>query len=421
MLQKTVTAFIIAVLLFLPAAFVSTAEYEGLRIDKVLFEGNEITKKELLKTAVLVKAGDTFRRERVSDSIRELYKLNLFSFVSVDVVKDKDGNVTLTFRVKEFPLIKTVKYEGMKKVSPSDIEEDVKKIMPEESVLSPDRVRQVEALILGKYREEGLLDAAVSVVNDLNLKDGSVTVTFVVSEGVKTIVKSVRFTGNKAFTEKKIAGRMETKPKDWLHAGIYDPDKYSADLEKIMDFYKDNGHIKAQILSDRIATNIVTAKSAGKKKPVKETRELSITIDLSEGDQYIFDGYRVKGFSLFTPREIEDLLRQKVGEPFNQSQFMKDIIGVQQLYAGRGYIFAQVLPEDKINETNRTISFDVTVEENEIAHVENIIISGNAKTKEYVVRRELSIAEGDIFDADKIRRSQEKIYNLGFFKDVKLD
>ena len=397
-----------------------SADYEKEKISRISFEGTYNVKKELLRSTIVVKVNDPFLKSKISESVKELYKLGLFSDIYVDVKKESNfSGVHLIFILNEYPVVKTIQYEGMNKISSSDIEESVKKILVENEPYTPKKAREVAELIRAKYREEGYLSPSILMQEKKDDKTKSVTVLIKVNEGARTIVRKINIHGNKAFSEKKLLSRMSIKAKDWLHSGSFDPLKYEEDLEKLLDFYKDNGYIYANILKSTIVTNVIVKE---KKKNRIESQELEISITVEEKDQYVFDGYyTIEGFSLFSLEEINKLLKLKKGIIFNQSQFVQDIIAIQQKYAGRGYIFCQVIPEEKVNQTNKTIGFNIRIFEGEIAHIESIIIKGNEKTKEYVIRRELSISEGDIFDADKIRRSREKIMNLGFFKNVLID
>jgi outer membrane protein insertion porin family len=419
MLKKHLLYLLMCAPLFLSLPDLRTAGYDGLKITKITFEGDQNTRKDLLRSAITIKIGDSYLASKITESTKELFRLGLFSDIRVDVRKsgDKSG-VEVVFLLTEYPLVKTVEYQGMKKVSSTDLEEEVKKLLPENEVYTPARSRQVMDLILSKYREEGYLFTSITVEEKPD-KKGLMTIVFKVDEGAKTIVRKIRIKGNAAFAEKKLLSRMETKAKDWLHGGVFDPFKYEADLEKILSYYKDNGYIRARLVRDTITTNVVVK---AKKRSRTETRELQIDIAIEEGVQYVFDGYgALEGVALFSTNEIRKSLKQKKDTVFNQSKFIQDIMGVQQMYAGRGYIFCQVIPQETMDETNRRIGFTISVYEGEIAHVESIVIKGNVKTKEYVIRRELSVREGDIFDADKIRRSREKIFNLGFFKNVDVD
>lgn len=422
MLKRKILFLTIIISMLYPLVQVHTAKYDGLRISKVNIEGNQTARKEMIRSLISIKVGDQYNSLAISESITAIYELGYFSEIKVDVSKEKGDYVSITFECKELPIIKKIKYEGNKRVSQSTIDEEVKKVIPdtpsESRIYSLAKVNEVKEIIKKQYFDDGYLETTVDVKEDLDPRDNTIDLTFIVNEGAKTIVREVRITGNLVFTEKKLLSRMETKAKDIIHGGEFDAFKYEMDKEKILEYYRNNGYIKAAIIDDAIITNQVEVK---KGKTTRESKELNIYIKVFEGIQYTFAGYTVSGYTIFPEKTVWSALKLEKGKVFNSMNYQKDMMTLQQLYAGRGYIFAQVIPDEKIDNAARTISYDVLVYEGEIAHVENIIVRGNTKTKEYVIRRELSISEGDIFNADKIRRSQEKIYNLGFFKDVKLD
>lgn len=393
--------------------------YEGLRIGKVGFEGLQNVRRETVRAAVGIKTGDTYQQTRLSEVVKSLQRTGLFADVRVEAVRTDDpSTVDLVFRLREYPQVKAVQFEGMRKVSSSDVSEEIKKILPEGEVATPRRIREAKESVLAKYRQEGYLFTAVTV-EERPEKRGQVTLVFRVDEGAKTVVRRLGVEGNTVFPARRILGRMETKPRDWLHSGVFDPEKFESDLEKVLGLYRDNGHINARIVRTEVRTNVVVR---GRGRSRTEMRELSILLVLEEGDRFVFDGYGpIEGTELFSTNEIRKVLKLRPGSVFNQSRFMQDLMAVQQLYGGRGYIFAQVIPRERVDATNRRIAFGLTVYEGEIAHIESIVIQGNTKTKEHVIRRELSVREGDIFDADKIRRSREKVFNLGFFRNVGID
>lgn len=415
--KRFVRPLSVLILLFFVLS-VHTASFEGLKVTEVRFEGNISTKKEILRATVTQKKGDDYTASGISDSIKSLYELGLFSEVRADAQKDGSNGVVVTYTILEYPTVKSVKYEGLKKITLSDLEEQLNDILEPGSIYSPAAVNDIAFIIETKYFDEGYLEVDISVNEELDKKANSVAITFVITEGARTYVRSVLFEGNEFFSEKKLNARMETKAKSWYRSGLFDEEKYYSDLDKLIDLYKDNGYIRATVVSHSVGTNL--AERARGKKTI-ESKELDIKIVIREGQQYTFKGYQVSGYTLFPDETILEQLVHESNVIYKHSQLIRDIMGVQQLYAGRGYIFAQVIPEEIVDDENLTIAFHINVTEGEIAHVENIIIRGNTKTEDQVIRREISLKEGDIFDSDKLRRSQEKIYNLGFFKDVALD
>lgn len=409
-----ITAFLLAGILSIFFLSDTTAyKYEGIKIAKIIIKGIINSDESQAYDALSLEEGEPFIAKRASESIKSLYNLGYYNDVKLDIVKKKKGLI-LTFIVSERPVIKEIVFKGNDEFSESDLSEAIKDLIKEEDVYQETKVNQAINIILDKYEEEGYNEASVRAIPIINKEKRTCKLIFKIREGDEVRVKKIRILGCKAFSEKKIIGKMDTHIDDWLHSGIFKREEYEQDKENIIKFYKNNGYIFAKIVRDKLVYRI-----EGEKRD-KEKR-LYITIEIYEGEQYKFGRYTVSGYTIFSDDEIYSVLQHEQGEIFNQEQFEEDIQALQQLYGERGYIFVRIIPERKIDKKKKIVNYDIKIIEGEIAHVENIIIRGNTKTKDYVIRREILIKEGEIFNSRKIQRSQEKIYNLGFFKNVKVD
>jgi len=388
-------------------------KYEGKKIKSIIVKGIINTDEDIVYDALLIKRKQEFDPKKLSDSIKEIYKTGKYNDVKADIV-EKDNQLVITIIVAERPVIKEIVFKGNDEFGDSDLNEAVQEYIKEEDVLDEYKVSIAKDIIENKYYEEGYSDVTIRTFKIINKEDRTCQLIFRIKEGDEIRVAQIKIIGNKVFKDKKLIREMETHIDDWLHSGIFKKDEYEKDKDRIIKYYKNNGYIKARIIEDKLKYRI-----EGDKRD-KEKR-LYITIKITEGKQYKFGRYTMSGFTLFTEDELKDLLRLEGGKVFNQDKFENDIMRIQQKYSERGYIFARVIPEESIDEEIRVVSYHISITEGEIAHIENIILKGNTKTKDYVILRELLVQEGEIFNARKIRRSQEKIYNLGFFKTVELD
>ncbi len=388
-------------------------KYEGIKIKKIVINGIVNADESKSFDVLEVSDGEPFIAKRASESIKNLYKLGYFSDVKLDVVQEQDGLI-LTFFVKERPVVKDIVFKGNDEFSDSDLNEALKDIIKEGDIYQETKVNDAVNLIMNKYEEEGYNDITIRALPIINKEKKTCKIIFRIREGDKVRVSKISIKGCKSFTEKKIIGKMDTHIDDWLHSGIFKRDEYEKDKENIIKFYKNNGYIYARIVKDGLIYRIEGDRGDKEKR-------LYITIVIDEGKQYKFGGYNVTGYYIFSKDEIIDVLEHKTNEVFEQEQFEKDMQGLHQLYGNRGYIFVRIIPDRKVDEKKRVVKYDISISEGEIAHLEQIIIKGNTKTKDYVIRRELLIHEGEIFNAHKIQRSQEKVYNLGFFKKVNID
>ncbi len=388
-------------------------KYESKKIKKITIKGIINSDKSEAYNVLELEEGEPFIAKRASESIKSLYELGYYSDIKLDIV-EKKGGLILTFIVTERPIIKEIVFKGNDEFSDSDLSEAIKDILKEEDVYQETKANQAINIILNKYEEEGYNEVSVRAIPIINQEKKTCKLIFKIKEGDEVRVKKIKIIGCKAFTEKKIIGKMDTHIDDWLHSGIFKREEYERDKENIIKFYKNNGYIFAKIVRDKLVYRI-----EGKKR--KKEKKLYITIEISEGEQYKFGKYTVSGYTIFSDDEIYSVLKHKSGEIFEQEQFEEDLQALHQMYGARGYIFVKIIPEQKIDKTKKIVSYNIRIIEGEVAHIENIIIRGNTKTKDYVIRREILIKEGEIFNSRKIQRSQEKVYNLGFFKKVEID
>ena len=410
---RIILILIIVVFVFFNMQDLAGLKYEGKKIKAIIVKGIINTDEDVVYDALTFKEGIKFDPGELSQSIKNIYKTAKYSDVKVDIV-EKNNQLVITIIVEERLIIKEIAFKGNDEFGDTDLNEAIQDYVKEENVLDEYKVNEAVAIILSKYNEEGFNDATIRTFKIVNQKEKTCKLIFKIKEGDEVRVARINITGNKVYEDKKIIRKMETHIDDWLHSGIFNQDEYEQDKEKIVRFYRNHGYIKAAILKDQLKYRIEGDKRAKEKR-------LYIVIKLAEGKQYKFGRYSLSGYTLFTEDELKDLLKLETGKIFNQDTFERDIMRIQQLYSERGYIFARIVPEEKIDEEINVVSYHVSITEGEIAHIENIILKGNTKTKDYVVLRELLVQEGELFNARKIRRSQEKIYNMGFFKIVNLD
>jgi outer membrane protein insertion porin family len=223
---------------------------------------------------------------------------------------------------------------------------------------------------------------------------------------------------------------METREKTFFRDGTFNIDVFEQDKDRILALYRERGFLDAQIIEDRVEYEW--------RNPQKQdVRGIFIIITIHEGEKYYFDGYTIEiesdnGKPLFTPESLlRGLQLNKVGDIFNDTLFQRDRQTISFRYASEGHIFARVVPNRTITErevkvggspqTRKFVKIDFTISEGPKAYIENIIIKGNRKTKEKVIRRELIIKEGELFNAARMQLSRERVFNLGYFKQVNFD
>jgi outer membrane protein insertion porin family len=341
--------------------------------------------------------------DAVRDAVLRLYHLNLFSEILVEVDNAGSG-VKLTVRVREKPRLGSVEVQGNRHVKTEEI---VEKLSLSSGQLYDGHRRHADIqAVTDIYSEKGYLNAKVSPrIEKMNSVE-SARLFYDIEEHEKVKIRGIYFTDNHAFTDKRLLKLMRTKPKKWYRSGDFHRDHFEEDLEKIKTFYRNNGYIDVKI--DGYLFHYDEA-----------ARSMYIEIVLGEGDRYRLGTVRWEGNEQIEDGEIERLARFKEGSIYNHGKVDECVTNIYLQYSEIGYIFADIQPKKSVSD--HTIDVNIDIVENFPAHVDRITIEGNTKTKEKVIRRELVIYPGDIFKRSRIVRSQQSVFNLGFFEDVQME
>ncbi len=399
--------------------FSAPSKYEGMIIRKIEFTGlKNVDEGDLLIELEQTEIDNGFplKAAEMRKAIKLVFDKGQFEDVSVEVEEFQDG-VKLRFVCKERPLISKIVFKGVKEKSNIDLENIIP--VKEGDVLKLDILENSIKLMKNKYKEDGFYNAVINYKLDKNEKNNSVELFFIVDEGEEIKVEKISILGAKKIKADKLRSAMDTKEKDWLDDGKFNKDIYEQDKGKILAYIKEFGYIDAQIIEDKVEYEW--------KDPEEEKdRAIFITIKVVEGEKYYFDKYTISGNKIFDTKTLESKFQlQETGEEFNNTLFQMDRQSISFTYASKGYIFARVTPNKTVEEREvkvmggtekrKFVRIDYQIEEGSQAYIENIIIKGNKKTKDKVIRREIAVKEGELFNSEKIQISREKIFNLRLF------
>jgi len=375
-------------------------------IRKIEVRGNKVVSNTEVLDVVSTRPGDDFSSSRLREDLRSIYKMGSFMDASIEVEDYKDG-LKVIFVLVEKPSAGEIKFRGRKSIWESTLKDalDIKK--GDTCAVDELRLKQNERKILNLYEERGFPFATVS--HEIEVVKDAANITFIINEGPRVKVDEVNITGNKFFSTKTLLGKMRIRPGRW-----YSETKLEEDLEKIADFYRDEGFILVDIEPPQAGYKTV----AGIPEKEKPKEKFTVNIKINEGPQIKVERIQVKGNTIFSEKEIREKMLTKERAIFNQSRFIEDMRALQGKYAEKGYILCRITPLTDIDEDSGNISIVVDITEEELVYIENIKIEGNLVTKDKVIRRELTIKPGEIFNTQKIIRSRQKIYNLGFFEEV---
>ena len=342
--------------------------------------------------------------DEVNKGVKNLYATGLFSEVGVS---RSGGGVTIT--VVENRAVNRVVFEGASKIKPEQLTADL--ATKTRGSYSPTLVNADIERIKDLYRRSGR--AAVSVTaRTVELPNGTVDVIFTVKEGDKTGIKEIVFLGNRAYSGGKLRGLMDSTEMNYLSffksSDVYDPERIGNDLELIRKFYLKNGYADFRVVGSD--AQFVPAKNG-----------YVITITVEEGPQYKVGSVNVDSHNAaIANATLLSFLRIHAGETYNGDLVEKTVEAMTREVNRRGFAFTQIKPRGDRDPTTRTVSIVFGVDEGPRVYIERIVIRGNTRTRDYVIRREFELGEGDAYNKVLIDRAERRLNGLGFFKKVKI-
>jgi outer membrane protein insertion porin family len=341
---------------------------------------------------------------RVNQAVKELYATGLFSAVRTE----RAGGGIVVY-VTENQLINRVAFEGNSKLKSEMISSEIQS--KSRGAYNPSTVQADIERILDLYRRGGRSDASVTA-RTVDLPNGRVDVVFTVNEGGKTGVRSIEFSGNKEFSASRLRNLMQTTEMNWLSflksTDVYDPDKIASDQELIRRFYLKNGYADFRIVGSDVRYNA-------------DGKGYDIVVTVDEGRQY-----RVGAINVET--QIPDLdrtvlagaVKLAVGEVYNGDMVDKSVEAMTREVARKGYAFSSARPRGERDPATGLITLTFVVEEGPRVYVERINVRGNTRTRDYVIRREFPLGEGDAYNRVLIDKAEKRLNGLGYFKKVRI-
>src|ERR671923_1676034 len=378
------------------------------RIRAIEVKGNQKIETSTIQFYIHNRVGDEFSVARIREDILRIYRLGFFKDVQVDV-EEFEGGLRVTFIVVEEPFVRDISIVGAQEIKREEIEG--KLALKANSVLNRNQVRDSLDKIKQLYQEKGYYFAeAEAVYTEVGPEEIDLTIR--ITEGEKILIKRITFVGNRAIEPWELKNVMETKEATLISfitgTGVYQRETLRNDLRRIEAFYQTRGFLRVEVSEPDVR---VDPKAKG----------IFITIAVKEQDQYRVGRLQVAGDELFSAAELKNLMKLQEGEIFDRSQLANDVLRLSDRYTERGYAFADVVPLTNIDQQKRLVNIDVHIDRGPQVRVGRILIVGNESTRDKVIRREIRLNEGDLFDSSKLRRSRQRLGNLGFFEEVKLD
>ena len=354
-----------------------------------------------------IKVGERLDDQRASQALRALYATGLFNDVRLEV----EGEVLVVY-LEERPSIATVEVSGSKDISSEQLLKALKELgLSESRIFDRALLDRAEQEIKRQYLARGKYAARVtSTVTPL--ERNRVAVSMAIEEGADARITQIRVVGNKAFTEAALLDQLQLSTPTWISwytkTDQYAREKLAGDLERLRSFYLNRGYLEFSIDSTQVSID-----------PDREG--VYITVNITEGERYTVTGFKFSGNTLGREAELDKLMLVRQGDVFNGQRLAESTRTMTEVYGSIGYAFANINAIPDVDREKRTVFFNVTVDPGRRAYVRRINISGNARSRDEVVRRELRQFESAWYDTDKIRLSRERLTRLGYFTNVTID
>jgi outer membrane protein insertion porin family len=391
----------LATLLF--AALISSAAaapLKGIRI-----EGNQRIESETIHSYVPIKVGEEFAPGKLDESLKALHATGYFTDVHVSSEND-----IMIIKVEENPIINRIAYEGNSKLKDDVIQQEIK-FRPRE-VLSRARIQEAQQRVLEIYRRMGRFGARVEP-KIIKLPENRVDLIFEIDEGAVTYVRKITFIGNKHIPSKKLEEQLNSKRTRWYRFfavdDVYDPDRFMADQQALRKFYYDNGYPDFRIITAHAELS-------------PDQKDFFFTFHVEEGEKYDFGKIEITSkLPNVKTSDLKEVLTFAEGDVFSGKQIEKSITLMSNAVGVQGYAFVAIEPIVKKNPETKKADITFEIKEGPRVYIEKIVFAGNDRTRDNVLRREMELHEGDAFNSQKLKNSERRLKDLGYFKTVTVD
>ena len=394
----------------LPSALEKIAQSLSFKIFKrkqvlaVEVTGNQRIEVDAIKRVVKTRPGDIYNLQSLSEDLKAIYAMGYFDDIRIEAEVLPEGN-NVTFKVKEKPTLRSVRVSGNLWVF--DNEEIMEVVTAKRgSILNVNVIQNDVSRIEDLYKEKNYHNVSVDY-KIFERKDNQADLEFIIDEGTKFRIEKIEFEGNKAFSDKKLKRQMatsETNILSWFtDAGDLDEDNLEQDVARLKAFYHNSGYIQAQV-----------------GEPQVEFKEdhIIITIKIDEGEPFKVGKVTFAGDLILSEQELLKDIKITQEEFYNREVLRTDVLTLTDLYADEGYAFADVAPMIKRVPEELKVDITFNIEKGKPVYYEEIIISGNTKTRDKVIRRQLRVYEQELTSASRLKRSVTNLQRLDYFEDV---
>ncbi|MDX2127997.1 MAG: outer membrane protein assembly factor BamA [Chloroherpetonaceae bacterium] len=351
----------------------------------------------------------------IANAVKRLWRQRLFSEIKIEIEKKTDEGVFLLVRVREYPVLSAIEFEGNDELDEEDLQKQA--LLIKGSTITEQSIAAAKTRILKKYEEKGFLRAEITH-ELLETSNGRATLKFKIRENNRVIIDRITFHGNQVIDRGDLLGALEETKQNNLWRSIFgrpklDRRKYEEDKQKLLAFYRERGFRDARILRDSITYS-------------EDKSNLFLDVFISEGPKYVIRNVTWEGNTLYPTETLESVFGFKKGDVFNDKKikerltFSQDGGDINSLYTDRGYLTFRAMPEETVV-AGDSVDIRIVIVEGNQFKIRQVSIKGNTKTKDHVIRRELYTLPGDLFSRENIIRSVRQLATINYFDSEKIN
>ena len=377
------------------------------KIVQVLIKGNQRIEEDAIRRVLKLKAGDIFNEKNIDEDLIAVYKMGYFDDIRVEAQNVAGGKI-ITFVVTEKPTVRNISIDGNTWVyDDEEIKDEL--TLRKGSIVNINTIQNDIRRIEELYKEKNFYNVKVSFKvypKDNNMAD----VEYVIEEGKKFQIKKIEFIGNTAYSSSKLKGVIETSVKGIFSfltsSGNLNQEMLTQDTTKLTAFYQNNGYIQARV---------------GEPEVTFEEDGIVVTFRLEEGPQFRVGNISMAGDLIIPEQQLLEKLKISDEEYFDRETLRQDVINLTDIYSDEGYAYADISPHIDEDLKNLTVNINFNISKGKQVYFEEISISGNTKTRDKVIRRQLKVYEQELYSGRRLKSSVRNLYRLDYFEDIKVN
>lgn len=390
---------------FLLCAFSASPAWSQ-NVSQIVIQGNKKIEKEAIESKLATKVGEAYTKENVRKDVQQLFETGYF----YNVVVDKSGSgkdLTLTYVVEEKPSIEDIQFVGNNEVDDDELRETA--LLKAYEILDHSKIQEAIEKLQKMYEEKGFFLAKITYRLVPVPETGNVTLYIDIAENDKVQVKKITFLGNRNLDNSKLKGAMITKEGGFFSfisgSGAYKQDAFDRDVQILNYLYFNEGYVQVKIARPQVYVS-------------PDKRSIYVTIQIEEGEQFDVGNVDFTGDILFDKQELFDSIAIDESKLFVFETINSDVRELQAKYGDLGYAYANIIRRTNIREKDRLVDITFEIDKGNKVYIGKINVIGNTKTRDKVLRRELRLKEGELYNETRKRESEANVQRLGFFEEV---